>query len=536
MKRIRNSYQKFIPTIMRYQIPTKAVLCLLLGVPISGVPALSFFVLLMLVLVLLDLRAIRIMTRELLYPSNRDVLELAREVLDIFRPKKSRFNLRNAGLILLAGIMAVIMAAILFANGIHLPAPIRVFVYKRTRNLLIFLGVVLVIFLITFYHMMLLQMKSHVRGVITYRQMLRYFLPKYLGYVGGYWFILIMSVVIPTVIIGQWNLASGVMRFLNILIFVIGLGNVIVATLVLVPFLYLELNGIIHHLEVVAGNPAIMEWDYKKSRRYPRHVTMRIIASFALLIALLTTILYNFGHLFPEKEDALVISHRGGGIMAGENTLAGLEEAISLGAGGSEIDIQRTRDGHYIVNHDRTFQRVAGINRTAQDMTLEEVKHLRVLGPDGKMYPVATFEEMLQASKGRIHLFIELKGSSANRKMVRDVVRMIEDYDMVEECSIISMNYNMVEYAEETYPTIDTGYVCYFSYGNVAALDCDFLVLQDKGATASTVILSQLANKKTYIWTINDKRSMHYYLNGIADGIITDRPKKALSIYEELNK
>ena len=62
---------------MRYQIPTKAVLCLLLGVPISGVPALSFFVLLMLVLVLLDLRAIRIMTRELLYPSNRDVLELA---------------------------------------------------------------------------------------------------------------------------------------------------------------------------------------------------------------------------------------------------------------------------------------------------------------------------------------------------------------------------------------------------------------------------------------------------------------------------
>ncbi|MBQ1639987.1 MAG: hypothetical protein II051_01935, partial [Lachnospiraceae bacterium] len=313
-------------------------------------------------------------------------------------------------------------------------------------------------------------------------------------------------------------------------------GNVIVATLVLVPFLYLELNGIIHHLEVVAGNPAIMEWDYKKSRRYPRHVTMRIIASFALLIALLTTILYNFGHLFPEKEDALVISHRGGGIMAGENTLAGLEEAISLGAGGSEIDIQRTRDGHYIVNHDRTFQRVAGINRTAQDMTLEEVKHLRVLGPDGKMYPVATLEEMLEASKGRIHLFIELKGSSANRKMVRDVVRMIEDYDMVEECSIISMNYNMVEYAEETYPTIDTGYVCYFSYGNVAALDCDFLVLQDKGATASTVILSQLANKKTYIWTINDKRSMHYYLNGIADGIITDRPKKALSIYEELNK
>ena len=166
---------------------------------------------------------------------------------------------------------------------------------------------------------------------------------------------------------------------------------------------------------------------------------------------------------------------------------------------------------------------------------MNEIRRLHIHGDDGTEYPVATLEEMLSSAKGKIHLFIELKGSSANRQMVRDVVRTIEDYGMEEECSIISMNYNMVEYAEKTYPTVDTGYICYFSYGNVAALDCDFLVLQDKGATASTIILSQLANKKTYIWTINDSRSMHYYLNGIADGIITDRPKKALGIYDSLN-
>jgi glycerophosphoryl diester phosphodiesterase len=308
------------------------------------------------------------------------------------------------------------------------------------------------------------------------------------------------------------------------------------ASVLILPLLYLELNRVVHHLEVVAGHPSIMQWEQKPRPKQTGNWNLINAAISLVVIVGLTGSLYHFAHLFPEKEDAIVISHRGGGVMAGENTVAGLQKAIELGAGGSEIDIQRTKDGHYIVNHDRTFQRVCGVNRTAQDMTLAEIKRLHIRGDDGTEYRVATLEEMLSTAKGKIHLFIELKGSSANRQMVRDVVRTIEDYGMEEECSIISMNYNMVEYAEKTYPTVDTGYICYFSYGNVAALDCDFLVLQDKGATASTIILSQLANKKTYIWTINDRRSMHYYLNGIADGIITDRPKKALGVYDSLNE
>ena len=165
---------------MRYQIPTKAVLFLLFAIPISGLPALSFFVLGMLVLVLLDLRGLRILTRELLYPSGRSVGECAKEVLDILNPKGRKLHARHVGLILLAVLLAVIMAMMLFANGIHLPHPIRVFVYRRTRNYVVFLGIVALLFLVTFYHMMLLQMKPHSRSGISYGQMLRHFLPIYL--------------------------------------------------------------------------------------------------------------------------------------------------------------------------------------------------------------------------------------------------------------------------------------------------------------------------------------------------------------------
>lgn len=45
---------------------------------------------------------------------------------------------------------------------------------------------------------------------------------------------------------------------------------------------------------------------------------------------------------------------------------AGLEAAIAQGAQWSEINVQRTKDGHYIIHHDATFKRLAGEPRTAQ--------------------------------------------------------------------------------------------------------------------------------------------------------------------------
>ena len=92
-----------------------------------------------------------------------------------------------------------------------------------------------------------------------------------------------------------------------------------------------------------------------------------------------------------------------------------------MGASGGEIDIQRTSDGSCIVLHDNTFSRVAGVDKKPSEMTLEEVKQLRV---DGE--PVPTLEDMLDASHGRLTLYVELKGET---------------------------------YVESTYPEMNTGFI-----------------------------------------------------------------------------
>lgn len=64
-------------------------------------------------------------------------------------------------------------------------------------------------------------------------------------------------------------------------------------------------------------------------------------------------------------------------------------------------------------------QRLAGEPRTAQEMTLADIQQLQVantFSPASPSRPVATVEEMLDAAKEKIGLFIELKGRARIRR------------------------------------------------------------------------------------------------------------------------
>ena len=252
------------------------------------------------------------------------------------------------------------------------------------------------------------------------------------------------------------------------------------------------------------------------------------VAAVVLIVFLID---FNFDRLFPLDTNVEIVAHRGGGNEGKENTISGLETACKLGAYGSEIDIQRTKDNAYVINHDGTFKRVAGDSRKPEEMTLEEVKKLTI---DGE--PIPTFEEMLQASKGKIVLFTELKGNTADRKMADDAVRMVKQYNMEKECVLISLQYDVINYIETTYPEIQTGFLTFASIGKTAKLNCDYLGLEEDSATADTIRAIHNEGKKVLVWTVNDKDSQKYFLCTQVDGIITDNVKQASSLIPALEK
>lgn len=117
-----------------------------------------------------------------------------------------------------------------------------------------------------------------------------------------------------------------------------------------------------------------------------------------------------------EEIRVLVAAHRGGYAddredRAPENTVANVAVAIRKGFDLYETDIQRTRDGVFVIVHDETLERETDGEGRVADLTLSELKALTKRYRDGSLSgeKVATLEELLVAGKGRIRYKADLK-------------------------------------------------------------------------------------------------------------------------------
>ena len=264
-------------------------------------------------------------------------------------------------------------------------------------------------------------------------------------------------------------------------------------------------------------------------RASERHPALAVLALLYVLeiAAISSQTARSLDELFPPPADTRIVAHRGGGNETAENTRSGLETAIAMGAYGSEIDVQRTLDGHYIINHDPTFRRLAGESRGPEEMTLEEIKSLP--------YPVPTLEEMLDAAKGRITLFIELKGGTADEQMCDAAARMILERDMLEETVLISFDYDLMKYAERTFPDIRTGYLTAFFDGDASYFPFDYVGLEENVATPEMIRAVHEQGKKLLVWTPDAPETQERLFMQQADAIITNNVAQAQRVFRSLN-
>ena len=181
------------------------------------------------------------------------------------------------------------------------------------------------------------------------------------------------------------------------------------------------------------------------------------------------------------------------------------------------------------LNHDGTFKRVAGDSRKPEEMTLREVKKLSI---DGE--PVPTYEEMLISSRGRMVLFTELKGNTADIKMADDAIKLVKQYQMEDEVVLISLKYDLIDYIETNYPEMQTGFLTFASFGETAALNCDYIGLEEESATSDAIDAIHREGKKALVWTANEKGSQKHFLCTKIDGIITDNVTQAMDLTTEL--
>ncbi len=256
-----------------------------------------------------------------------------------------------------------------------------------------------------------------------------------------------------------------------------------------------------------------------------KNIGMKFLLVFVTLFIFLGSailgILYNF--IF-ESDRTLIVAHRGGGFHASENSLDGIEYAIEAGCYASEIDVQRTKDGVFVISHDKTLTRLTGKEGKISDMNWDDIKFWLI--PDttgnGQVHTVLKLEDVLDYTDGRETLFIELKGSMANKETADELMEDIRERDCVDRIVFISFNLDVIQYIENTYPEFRTGALIKDPALDYNTVTGDILLFRHDIIYLSDIRRIKEQGRQLGVWTVNSKLEMNRFLMYGVDYLITD--------------
>jgi glycerophosphoryl diester phosphodiesterase len=199
------------------------------------------------------------------------------------------------------------------------------------------------------------------------------------------------------------------------------------------------------------------------------------IAGLALIIGLVAGADFLQGFNIERKIE--ITGHRGTKVQAPENTLSAVRHAIAEGADFAEIDVQTTADGMVVLFHDDDFMRVASLNRRLRDIEYSDLKDIDVgswFSPEFSSERIPTLQEIIDLSRGRIKLNIELKYTWPDPTLMSKVVDIIRQNDFSSDCVVSSLNFSAVTEIKRSIPELITGFIVFKAAGNLSRLEADF--------------------------------------------------------------
>ncbi|MBC7960580.1 MAG: glycerophosphoryl diester phosphodiesterase membrane domain-containing protein, partial [Vallitaleaceae bacterium] len=242
---------------------------------------------------------------------------------------------------------------------------------------------------------------------------------------------------------------------------------------------------------------------------------IRFFGARKYLIMLLLTVYFTITFIlsYSATEDILrwnvqIASHRGDGFSAPENSMSSIQSALAKGVDAIEIDIQMTKDGILVLNHDLTLKRIARVDYKVSELTYEELQKIDI----GDYYAVyykdefiPTLDSVLDAAKGKAQLIIEIKSYSYNQELVEKLVQSLQEHDMVEQCMVQSFSYQALKAVRKLDSAIRIGQIIYVAAGNLNKLDVDFYTIKQVILSDTFVANAHRQGRQVWVWTVNNE-------------------------------
>jgi glycerophosphoryl diester phosphodiesterase len=229
---------------------------------------------------------------------------------------------------------------------------------------------------------------------------------------------------------------------------------------------------------------------------------------------------------------ALVTSHAACKGHAPENTLAGIEAALRLGADAIEIDVHCTVDGVPVLLHDETVDRTTDGSGNVHDMTLDTVRTLdagaRQFAPRFQGALVPTLSEVLDLTNGKALLQIEIKQPGIEEQ----VAQVVRDANAVASCEVHSFYPKCVRAMREVEPRMAAALLTdgrrivewqdFFSFA--LSLDAQGVSVHYALAEADRVSAGQRRSLTFMVWTVDNEADMARMIDFGVDSICSNFP------------
>lgn len=238
----------------------------------------------------------------------------------------------------------------------------------------------------------------------------------------------------------------------------------------------------------------------------------------------------------------IVYAHRGASGYAPENTIAAFKKAVELGAGGIELDVQITTDGHVVVIHDTTVDRTSDGTGNVKEMTLAQIRSLDAGSWFSSEYAgekIPTLEEVMEFLKDKdILLNIEIKPTPVyNHGVEEKVEELIRKYKMKDQIIISGFCHRNLEAIKAIDPELKTGllYTALLSETGWYAYMVGAKAVHPNYNYLDEIVFKQCREYGIQIntWTVNKREDMEKLVKAGVDGIITNYPDIALEVVKQ---
>ena len=222
----------------------------------------------------------------------------------------------------------------------------------------------------------------------------------------------------------------------------------------------------------------------------------------------------------------LKIAHRGFTKSFPENTLEAFRAAIAGNFEAIELDIQFSKDGFPIVFHDENLSRLTGNFAEVNDLTLPQLKQLRI----DKKYSIPTLAEVLEIICGNSIVIVEIKDPKAVQEVVKQLEKSIKedswrynyfiissfDWTVLTEVALLNSQIKLGVLTEDQLEKA-------FAFAEKIKADCIF----PHFSLLNVEICKEISQKniKIYPWTVNEINDIQRMKTLKINGIISDFPQ-----------